>query len=181
MRVLTATACAVLLVAGCGRASTPPAADVTEVRRAIVSAPVPAPVPVSPTISVSEDIAQRCRLNLDNVTRAPKFDFDRSDLLPADNEVLDEIARCFNAGDLGWVSLQLVGHADPRGSHAYNLALGGRRARTVALELAKRGVDADRVFELSRGELDAVGTDEATWANDRRVDILTFRPLPQEQ
>ena len=33
------------------------------------------------------------------------------------------------------------------------------------------GLPVDKVTTSSRGKLDASGTDEAGWANDRRVDI----------
>lgn len=152
----------------------------TEVRRAIVFTPN-ASTPVSPSISVSDDIARLCRLDVDNMERAPKFAFDRSELLPADNDVLDRIARCYNDGTLGYVSLQLIGRADPRGRERYNIELGERRAHAVAMALQARGVDPTKIYELSRGALDATGTDEATWAMDRRVDIIAFRLLGVEE
>jgi peptidoglycan-associated lipoprotein len=62
--------------------------------------------------------------------------------------------------------------ADPRGSAAYNQALGLRRASGVASFLERYGVDTSRILKTSRGKLDAVGRDEAGWAIDRRVDVL---------
>jgi outer membrane protein OmpA-like peptidoglycan-associated protein len=35
----------------------------------------------------------------------------------------------------------------------------------------KLGVDASKVTTTSRGKLDATGSDEASWQQDRRVDI----------
>lgn len=138
----------------------------------VTSAPAPETKPVSPTIAVSEDIARACSLHFADIGTAPKFEFDKSDLLPADHEVLGKIGQCITNGPLQARSIKLVGRADPRGTQEYNLALGARRAHSVATFLQQFGVDEKRIAETSRGELDAVGIDESTWQIDRRVDIL---------
>jgi peptidoglycan-associated lipoprotein len=68
--------------------------------------------------------------------------------------------------------MRLVGHADPRGSDEYNLVLAGSRADGVRIFLINRGLRAAQMATTSRGEMEAKGTDEASWAADRRVDIL---------
>lgn len=128
--------------------------------------------PVSPSISVSEDLARACNLHFDDIAAAPKFEFDKSDLLPADHEVLGTIGQCVSTGPLAGRSIKLVGRADPRGTPEYNMALGVRRASNVAAFLGRFGVDHARIRETSRGELDATGKDEETWQIDRRVDIV---------
>jgi peptidoglycan-associated lipoprotein len=138
----------------------------------ITSSPVPATEQVSPSIAVSEEIARACRLQFDDVGQAPKFAFDKSELLPADHEVLGNIGECLTTGPLQGRSIKLVGRADPRGTQQYNMALGARRANSVGLFLEQLGVDKGRMRETSRGELDATGTNEAMWQFDRRVDIL---------
>jgi outer membrane protein OmpA-like peptidoglycan-associated protein len=139
----------------------------------ITQANVPPPTKrVSPSIDDSEDVRAACNLELDNVDKAPKFDFDKSELLPADYEVLQKIAICFTTGPFKDDNINLVGRADPRGSEKYNEALGQRRATSVATYLEKAGIAATRIEKSSRGKMDATGTDEATWAVDRRVDIL---------
>ncbi|HEY8432102.1 MAG TPA: OmpA family protein, partial [Sandaracinaceae bacterium] len=60
---------------------------------------------------------------------------------------------------------------DPRGTEEYNLALGERRARAVQSYLQNLGIDASRIHASSMGEEMASGTDEASWARDRRVDF----------
>ena len=50
----------------------------------------------------------------------------------------------------------------------------------MAKALRERGMDAahlkgmpgGKIAVTSRGEMDAKGTDEATWARDRRVDVV---------
>ena len=51
------------------------------------------------------------------------------------------------------------------------MTLGDHRADTVRRYLGGLGVDTKRIAETSRGELDATGTDETGWRQDRRVDI----------
>jgi peptidoglycan-associated lipoprotein len=129
------------------------------------------PRQVSRNISVSDDIAKACKISFGDVNRAPKFDFDRSELLPEDRDVLDQIARCLTTGSLKGRALALVGRTDSRGEPEYNMGLGEHRAGSVRLYLTRLGVDARKVGETSRGELDATGTDENGWRKDRRVDI----------
>jgi peptidoglycan-associated lipoprotein len=127
---------------------------------------------VSRNISVSDEIAKACKISFSNVDRAPKFDFDRSDLLPDDRDVLDQVAKCLTTGPLKGRTLALVGRTDMRGEPEYNMGLGEHRAGSVRLYLTRLGVDSKKVAETSRGELDATGTDENGWRKDRRVDIL---------
>lgn len=157
------------------------AAEIPRVERPVaVTAPQPqtpiapeeATRPASPSIAVSEDVLRDCQLNLGVIGKAPKFEFDKSELMPADIDVLNQIAACFTTGPLRGASLQLVGRADPRGTLSYNDALGLRRAQQVASFLRQLGVGADRIEETSRGKREAIGTDEASWAVDRRVDVL---------
>ena len=67
--------------------------------------------------------------------------------------------------------MTLVGHTDPRGTQEYNLALSERRAQSVRDHLGRLGVDGTKLSVLPRGSLDAKGTDEPSWAQDRRVDF----------
>jgi peptidoglycan-associated lipoprotein len=50
--------------------------------------------------------------------------------------------------------------------------LGGRRADNVKASIATAGLSAEKIATTSRGELDATGTDEPSWAKDRRVDVV---------
>ncbi|MDP9002462.1 MAG: OmpA family protein, partial [Myxococcota bacterium] len=65
--------------------------------------------------------------------------------------------------------------ADPRGSASHNMELGARRAASAAGYLQQKGIDGSRIEQTSRGALDAAGIDEASWASDRRVDIVIAR------
>ena len=68
-------------------------------------------------------------------------------------------------------SVTLVGHTDPRGTPEYNLALSDKRAQAVKRRLRDLGVPDQNMFLVPRGEMDATGTDETTWSQDRRVEV----------
>ena len=149
-------------------AATPPAPA-----PAVPPAPAPAAAatPASPNLGVSDDLGKQCSLHFDDQQAAPKFDYDRFQLLPEDRNVLEQVATCITRGPLKGHRVQLIGRADPRGTAEYNLALGDRRARTVVDYLEHLGVDTSQVAILTRGALDASGHDERTWRVDRRVDL----------
>jgi peptidoglycan-associated lipoprotein len=134
--------------------------------------PAPAKTYQGKSVSVSGDIVAACTIVVDNVDRAPKFDFDRSVLLLQDRDVLDQVAKCVTTGPLKGRSLKLVGRADPRGEVEYNFALGEHRSGSVAMYLEGLGVSKSKLVETSRGKLDASGTDESGWQRDRRVDLV---------
>lgn len=67
-------------------------------------------------------------------------------------------------------SLTLTGHADPRGTEEYNLALSENRARGVQRYLHSLGFRGT-LNVVGRGEEMATGSDEDSWARDRRVDF----------
>ena len=64
------------------------------------------------------------------------FDTDRSVVKPQFLPLLDKVADYLNGKGGG--SVAIVGHADPRGSQAYNIALGMRRAKAVYDVLAAK-------------------------------------------
>jgi len=149
--------------------TTPAPAEPPQTTQARVTPPMPDTKPISPTLSASDEVLAACKLSLD---ASPHFEFDKSDLMPADIEALAKVAECFSTGPLKNDNMQLVGRADPRGSTEYNDALGMRRADTVANFLVGKGIATGRIEKTSRGERDATGTDEASYAKDRRVDVM---------
>lgn len=132
----------------------------------------PPPIPVSPNMNVSPELATACKLEMNDVSRAPKFGFDQVNLEAEDAEVLNQIAKCVGIGGaLAGRSIDLVGRADSRGDSEYNMALGAQRASAVFERLFTLGVDPGQMGESSLGELGATGKEENGWRRDRRVDI----------
>lgn len=76
------------------------------------------------------------------------------------------------------ISTQIEGHCDERGTTAYNLALGERRANTVKEYLVALGVNATRLSTISYGEESPIdpGHTEAAWARNRRAHFVITNP-----
>ncbi len=126
-----------------------------------------APV-VTESLSVSDDIVAICKISR---TPTPKFDTNASDLRDGDKSILMAIAKCMTEGALKGRNVTLTGRADERGESEHNMALGERRSSAASRYLGSLGVKSSRLQASSRGELDASGTEEGGWQNDRRVDI----------
>lgn len=139
-------------------ATPPPAAD----------NPKPDDDPSKGNINISDEIRQAC-----GITDAEAFfAYDSANVRQQDKAVLSKLATCFTTGPLKGREMRLVGHADNRGEEDYNMLLGQRRADNVKSAIVAAGMTSAKAFTTSRGELDATGSDEASWAKDRRVDIV---------
>ena len=70
--------------------------------------------------------------------------------------------------------ITLQGHADERGSRAYNQALGERRGNGVSSALQANGGSASQLTVVSYGEERPVCTEsgESCWSQNRRVEIV---------
>jgi outer membrane protein OmpA-like peptidoglycan-associated protein len=79
-------------------------------------------------------------------------------------------------------SIEIVGHTDSTGSHAYNMSLSQRRAQSVANYLLAQGVNAARVTTRGAGPDQPIASNanEAGRSQNRRVEI-NLRPLPGQQ
>ncbi|MBK7578882.1 MAG: OmpA family protein [Myxococcales bacterium] len=124
--------------------------------------------PAKSQINISDEIKKACGISDVDA----HFGFDSSNVRDQDHKVLGQLATCFTSGPLAGREMRLVGHADPRGEPEYNMVLGGKRADNVKGFIVKKGMNTDKVNTTSRGEMDATGTDEASWTNDRRVDVV---------
>jgi len=71
------------------------------------------------------------------------------------------------------LKVRVCGHADPRGSEAYNQALSERRAQAVASVLSEAGIGADKLILEARGAQDSVSEagDLDGYALERRVTV----------
>lgn len=165
---------AALAALACGSDPTPPPVSPTP----MVEPPPPPPPPPPPekpgddprqsNINVSDEIAVAC-----GITDAEaKFSYDSARVQKGDQPVLNKLVQCFTTGKLGGRTMRLVGHADPRGEAEYNMVLGGKRADNVKVYLSAQGLPDRQAETTSRGEMDASGTDEPSWSEDRRVDVI---------
>jgi peptidoglycan-associated lipoprotein len=109
-------------------------------------------------------------------TRVVYFAYDSSEVSAQDQAVVEAHANYLlqNPGQ----RILLEGHADERGSREYNIALGERRALSVARMMQLLGVADSQIRSVSYGEerpSDA-GHDEAAWTQNRRVELVYRRP-----
>jgi peptidoglycan-associated lipoprotein len=171
MSSIATAALLTLVVVGCGETKPPAVATTSSVIPTTTLAPA-TPGKTNSSIYLSDRLRSACGITtIESVQEAPKFDFDKSAVLPEDADVLSTVAKCLTTGPLKGRSVTLVGRADPRGTQEYNMALGERRSSAALKYLTALGVPGGQLSETSRGALDATGNDEAAWRQDRRVDI----------
>lgn len=100
------------------------------------------------------------------------FSSDSSELNPDSIAILDDQARWL--ARYAQHTIVIEGHADERGTREYNLALGARRAQSVAHYLVSRGISEARIRTLSYGKERpvAVCDDISCWSQNRRAQTV---------
>ena len=126
--------------------------------------PVPEPVPDEPVKEIF--VFDSGRLN---------FDFDKSVVKPQYFELLRNVKDYVEQNNL---KILIIGHTDSKGTDAYNMALGMRRAVAVRDKLLEFGLDPARIVGVeSRGESQPIApndTDEGRFQN-RRIQFEATR------
>jgi peptidoglycan-associated lipoprotein len=175
MKTITVLASLLVCAIGCSKdkakektTPTPPAPPAAK-QEPKPAADIKPDQPVSPSLAVSADIAAACGIKPGAAN--PKFDYDKDDLTEEDRAVLAQLATCLTTGALKGKAVLMIGRADPRGTEEYNLGLGSRRSYSVSQYLVRLGVAQPQLEVTTRGAIDATGTDEAGWKQDRRVDV----------
>ena len=102
-----------------------------------------------------------------------EFDFDKSILKPDMKVALDDLARRVKETS-GDEHLTIIGHTDGKGSDAYNMGLGQRRAEASKEYLVSvGGLDPTRIDIVSEGKRQPIATnatDEGRSKN-RRIEV----------
>lgn len=96
------------------------------------------------------------------------FDFDSAVLSTEAQDILKDKAMWLRANpDFNVV---IEGHCDERGTNAYNMALGERRADSAKSFLTNLGISGSRMSTVSFGEEKPIDPshNEAAWAKNRR-------------
>jgi peptidoglycan-associated lipoprotein len=103
------------------------------------------------------------------------FDFDSYALSSEAKGTLEGNARELKRATTGNVTIE--GHCDERGTKAYNLALGEKRANAAKEYLVALGVSAARINTVSYGKERPFdpGHDESAWAKNRRAHFVVNR------
>jgi peptidoglycan-associated lipoprotein len=104
------------------------------------------------------------------------FDFDRHTVKASEQSKIEAVAGHLrsNQGD----AVEVEGHCDERGTEAYNLSLGERRALAIREYLVNLGIDSQRVHTISYGETHPVdlGHKESAWKKNRRGVFILLKP-----
>jgi peptidoglycan-associated lipoprotein len=105
------------------------------------------------------------------VAHSVYFDYDSFVIKEEYKTTIDAHARYLRANPSKRVVLE--GHTDERGGREYNLALGQKRSEAVRRSLVLLGVGEQQTEATSFGKEKprAQGSDEASWAENRRVDF----------
>lgn len=104
--------------------------------------------------------------------RSVYFDFDDYTVKAEYQPLLKLHAQYLESHSQRRVLIQ--GNTDERGSSEYNLALGQKRSQAVRRELVLFGVQDTQLEAVSFGKEKplATGHDEASWAQNRRADLV---------
>jgi len=179
-RLLTATVVLFLLaLAGCATPTREQEGAAVEDRGKPVGPPVAAPKPTpKPDIGakplVEKPLGAAALKDPGNILsrRSVYFDFDSNLIKDEYRPLVTAHARYLqqNPG----AKMRIEGHADERGSREYNIALGQRRSEAVKQMMQLLGARAEQIEPVSFGEEKpkAAGHDEASWAENRRGDIV---------
>jgi peptidoglycan-associated lipoprotein len=104
--------------------------------------------------------------------RSVYFDYDSYAVKSEDKPVVENHAKYLTSNKARKVVIQ--GNTDERGGREYNLALGQKRAEAVRKSMSLLGVSDSQMEAVSLGKEKpkATGSDEASWAENRRADIV---------
>tara|TARA_B100001173_G_scaffold308099_1_gene317756 strand:+ start:135 stop:608 length:474 start_codon:yes stop_codon:yes gene_type:complete len=99
------------------------------------------------------------------------FEYDQFNLTAKSIQALKGVSELMNRNSK--ITISIEGHADERGTREYNLALGQRRAESVANYLISNGVNKNRFITKSYGEERplSLGSNDVAWSKNRRVEI----------
>ncbi|MES2919717.1 MAG: peptidoglycan-associated lipoprotein Pal [Pseudomonadota bacterium] len=103
--------------------------------------------------------------------RVVHFDYDSADLQQDAFPVLQAHAQHLRNSPSA--RLAIGGHTDERGTREYNMALGERRAKTVAAFLASNGAKEEQLEVISFGEEKPLSLEdsESAWSENRRAEL----------
>jgi outer membrane protein OmpA-like peptidoglycan-associated protein len=102
------------------------------------------------------------------------FEFDSAVLTHDARVQVEEIAAALQDASLQTYRFEVAGHADARGSDAYNLALSRARAEAVVRELERLGVDGERLHSSGWGKRRPLAGMAPEDRRQRRVEVVNL-------
>lgn len=107
--------------------------------------------PEPPAAACPECVCPKCPVTKKVLLRNVHFDFDRDEIRPDAEPILDEAVRIISEQE-GEFVVVLEGHTDSIGSSEYNQDLSERRAESVRRYLVDHGVASERIRSVGYGE-----------------------------
>lgn len=155
---LSALACAVFLMAGCGAKK--------QTKVAAVS-------PVSTKV-VEVNWGEKFRDTIGENNKV-LFGYNKSSLSPLATKTLDDQIKWLKNNPTAKVKIIVEGHTDERGTTQYNLALAQRRADAVKSYFVAHGI-TQRIETTSFGKEkpEAMGHNENAWGRNRRAVVVVI-------
>ncbi len=183
--LIAALCCTLMLATGCAKkelvkAETPPP-------EVVVVSPPPAPAPVIPEQVKENPVVKDAVVGTEEIAALSEdatasklfqtiyFDFDAFTLSEAARDSLAKNAVALKKSK--GLKVQIQGNCDERGSDAYTLALGEKRAKAAYDYLITLGAPSNQLHVISYGKERPVdpGHDEAAWAKNRRDDFVVLK------
>ena len=118
-------------------------------------------------ITISESVSAQVSLGVVH------FALDKSTLTAEGRKVVEANAKAIKAAGNDY-NVVVEGNCDDRGTIAYNIALGEKRANEVKAYYVRLGIPADKISTVSYGKEKPVCYEatEACWSKNRRADTI---------
>ena len=123
------------------------------------------------TDNTAATAASQAASEMDPLKKDIEFGFDKALLSSEDRGILKKDASILKAHPS--VKVKIAGHADERGTDAYNIVLGQKRAKAARIYLIRLGVSAKRIQIVSYGKREipsySICSDhnESCWSKNR--------------
>jgi peptidoglycan-associated lipoprotein len=141
----------------------------------LVQTPPPPPPPIVTPPSEGPSEAEQMQAKGIPALADIFYDFDRAEVRPDQQSTIEKNAAVLKANP--GLKVTIEGHCDERGTRAYNMALGWRRAEAAKEALVALGIDAGRMKTVSYGKERPFvpGHSEESWSKNRRAHFVEFK------
>jgi peptidoglycan-associated lipoprotein len=160
---------AAALFAACATPKTAQKSGLTKDQAAAAAAAAET-APAAPPTEVTEASLRTGGFDLRADLKTVPFDYDSAKLSDDALAILKANAEVIKGDET--IEVLVAGHCDERGTTAYNLALGQKRAKEVRDYYIRLGVDGTRVATISFGKEQPLCSDsnDECWSKNRRAE-----------
>jgi OOP family OmpA-OmpF porin len=136
--------------------------------------PPPPPAPAPPPPPPEPEPPKKVEIKADTIELKETIEFELAStkLLDKSTPILDDVVKVMQDHP-EILKVEVQGHTDNQGGHAYNVKLSAGRAASVRKYLVDHGIDAGRIVSKGYGPDKPIGdnTSEDGRAQNRRVEI----------